>query len=115
MATSDKQRELDEIKWNKSAMLGFDACGSFDYCKCCDKALENPCEMAHNKFYNTNIDNSHEMVVEIAGNIIEEVKEKAPKKAPAKKTTTKKSTTKSKTTTKASTKGTTKKTSTKKK
>lgn len=111
MATSDKQRELDEIKWNKSVMLGFDACGSFDYCKCCDKSLENPCEMAHNKFYNIHVDNPHEMIVEIVDNKIEEVKGKTPKKATTKKTTTKKATTKSK----ASTKTTTKKSTTKKK
>ena len=28
-----KQKELDLIKWEKSQLLGLDACGTFDYCK----------------------------------------------------------------------------------
>ncbi len=50
MAITKKQSELDIIKWEKSVELGYDACGSFDYCAKCDKALENPCEKAYAKF-----------------------------------------------------------------
>jgi hypothetical protein len=95
MATSDKQRELDAIKWEKSERLGMDACGTFDYCAHCDKNRENPCEEAFNMTYTQNVEE--------------------PKKAPAKKatkstttkSTTKKSTTKKATTTKKSTSKTT--------
>lgn len=51
MAITKKQKELDEIKWNKSVEMGADACGSFDYCAKCDKTKENPCDKAF-KAYN---------------------------------------------------------------
>lgn len=95
MATSDKQRELDRIKWEKSVMLGFDACGSFDYCQCCDKGLENPCEIAHNRFYT--IPAEHQMLVEIIDEEVKEVAENKPKKSTKTTTTKKKSSTNSKT------------------
>ncbi len=50
MAITKKQSELDIIKWNKSVELGYDACGSFDYCAKCDKAVENPCDKAYAQF-----------------------------------------------------------------
>ncbi len=50
MLVSDKQHELDVIKWNKSQEMGKDACGTFDYCVKCDKSLSNPCENAFVKF-----------------------------------------------------------------
>lgn len=46
MAISEKQKELDLIKWQKSELLGRDACGTFDYCVKCNKSNENPCEKA---------------------------------------------------------------------
>ena len=99
MATSDKQRELDGIKWEKSQMLGMDACGTFDYCAHCDKNKENPCEEAFNLTY-------AEKKVETT---------KAPaKKTATKSTTTKKSTAKKTTTKKSTTKKSTSKTTTKK-
>lgn len=110
MNTFDKQKELDKIKWDKSVRLGFDACGSFDYCKCCDKAIENPCAIAHNKFYN-NEQADHEMLVNIVNDDIQEVKEKKAKKTTTKSTAKAKSTeTKAKTTKSTSKKTTTKKT-----
>lgn len=51
MAISKKQQELDEMKWIKSEEIGTDACGTFDFCVKCDKALENPCEKAYKKFH----------------------------------------------------------------
>jgi hypothetical protein len=50
MAITKRQKELDVIKWNKSVELGADACGTFDYCVKCNKALENPCDKAYKKF-----------------------------------------------------------------
>lgn len=50
MAITKKQQELDVIKWEKSEKEGKDACGTFDYCEKCDKALENPCDKAYSKF-----------------------------------------------------------------
>jgi len=85
MAITERQKELDMVKWEKSQLLGLDACGTFDYCKHCDKALENPCDSAYSKL-NTPV-----------------VVEEAPK-ATTKKTTTKKATTKKTTTKKAATK-----------
>lgn len=46
MAITKKQMELDKIKWLKSEELGYDACGSFDFCAKCDKQKENPCDKA---------------------------------------------------------------------
>ena len=46
MALTKKQKELDQLKWYKSIELGYDACGSFDYCAKCDKTKENPCDKA---------------------------------------------------------------------
>jgi len=93
MSISDKQRELDEAKWLKSEVLGFDACGTFDYCANCDKANENPCDVAYTAFNKT---------------IKTACKSTAKKSTTTKKATTKKATTK-KTTTKKTTSKTTKK------
>ena len=83
MAISVKQKELDLIKWEKSQLLGTDACGSFNYCTFCNKNIENPCENALNCL------NNPEATV---------VVEKPAKKTACKtteKTTTKKTTKKS--------------------
>ena len=113
MAISDKQRELDELKWQKSERLGFDACGSFNYCHFCDKYKENPCEKAYNKMEGIE-DVSPVVVAETQPAYIDETP--AVEKKPAKKTTTKKkSTTKKKTTKKKTTKKSTAKKSTTKK
>ncbi|MBE5758310.1 MAG: hypothetical protein E7345_05270 [Clostridiales bacterium] len=85
MAISNKQKELDLIKWEKSQLLGCDACGSFNYCAHCNKEIENPCETALNVFN---------------GDV--KVEEKPAKKTTCKKTTTEKKTTTKKTTAKAS-------------
>ena len=83
MAISDKQRELDKIKWEKSVMLGIDACGTFDYCVMCDKSKENPCECAFNRFYNVDL-GDHELVMgapEEKFEVVEEIVAKKPTKA----------------------------------
>lgn len=51
MALTKRQKELDELKWAKSEELGRDACGTFDYCEKCNKALENPCDKAYQKLH----------------------------------------------------------------
>ena len=51
MALTKRQKELDAIKWNKSIEMNADACGTFDYCVKCNKALENPCDKAYKKFH----------------------------------------------------------------
>mgnify|MGYP004646133907 CR=1 FL=1 len=82
MAISDKQRELDKIKWEKSVMLGIDACGTFDYCVMCDKSKENPCECAFNRFYNVDL-GDHELVIgapEEKFEVVEKVVAKKPTK-----------------------------------
>ena len=118
MAVSEKQKELDSIKWEKSIRLGFDACGSFDYCMMCDKNLENPCEKAFNKYYNVDIMEKHELVIGAESSKFEIVEpKKATKKATKSSTkkTTKSKETKTKKTTKKSTgtKKSTKKTTSK--
>ena len=47
---SKKQEKLDEIKWYIGNEIGRDPCGTFEYCKKCDKSEENPCEKALNKY-----------------------------------------------------------------
>ena len=101
MKIEKKQEELDTIKWYKSVALGFDACGSFDYCSKCNKANNNPCASAYSEFFNEQFD------VE-AKNVIEEPQKK---KTTPKKTTTKATTTKKTETTKKTTKTTTSQTS----
>ena len=50
MPISKKQEELDEIKWYIGQEIGCDPCGSFEYCKYCNKQEENPCEKALNRY-----------------------------------------------------------------
>lgn len=109
---SDKQKELDRIKWEKSVRLGFDACGTFDFCRLCDKTVENPCESAHNKFYGVDIPSEHEVVIDT---MEETLKVETPKTEEAKKTTKAKSTAVSKTKSLATKKSSAKKKTTTKK
>lgn len=97
MALTEKQRELDELKWNKSNEIGQDACGTFDYCAYCNKSLENPCDLAYSKLGSV-------AEVKVAK---KSTAEKTTKKSTAKKTT--KKTTKKPTTKKTTAKKTTKK------
>ena len=127
MELNELQKDLDRVKWDKSVALGIDACGTFDYCRCCEKHLDNPCARALNRMNGTDIpqdivERQEQLPVEIEEKPLVEVEEKplvevkAPakkaattkkaaakkttaKKAPAKKTTTKKTTATKKTTT----------------
>ena len=104
MRIDKKQEELDKIKWDKSVALGFDACGSFDYCAKCKKERQNPCANAYSEFFNEEL----EIMIEEAKAIKKEEKKatKTTKKADTDKTTkktTKKATTSEKKTTKKTT------------
>ena len=111
---SEKQRELDKIKWEKSVLLGTDACGTFDYCKMCEKSKDNPCECAFNKFYNVDL-GEHELVIgatEDKFEVIEKPKKKTSsvtKKSTSKNAETCKKSPAKKASAKSSTKGSTKK------
>ena len=107
MTFEEKQKELDISKWNKSQSLRLDACGSFNYCSCCNMKEKYPCANAYGKFYNEQF----EGVVDTKAEVKEETKpakktcakkasttKKETKKESPKKTTTKKSTTTKKTT-----------------
>ena len=45
----EKQKELELQKWFDSEKAGKDTCGSYDYCKNCDKSLAQPCATAYQK------------------------------------------------------------------
>ena len=137
MELFEQQRDLDKIKWDKSVALGIDACGTFDYCRSCDKALDNPCARALNRMngvetlevaeYKEQLpaEVEEKPLVEVTPKQVVEVKKttkktattkKAPAKKTSTKTTTKKAATKKTTTAKkpAAKKTTAKKTTTKK-
>lgn len=44
------QKELDIKKYVESAIVGMDLCGSYEYCKHCNKKNKYPCAAAFNKF-----------------------------------------------------------------
>ena len=41
-----QQNRFDEIKWYDSIVAGYDRCGTYDFCGCCNKEEENPCAHA---------------------------------------------------------------------
>jgi hypothetical protein len=96
---------LDISKWNKSQSLRLDACGTFNYCTCCDMGLKFPCAHAYSKYFNEKFEGE---VVETKDEIKVEVKEEKPaKKSCAKKTTSSTTTKKAESTNKATSKKTT--------
>lgn len=99
MRVDKKQEELDKIKWDKSVALGFDACGSFDYCSKCNKDKKNPCANAYSDFFSEELEI---MIEEIKASEKEE--KKATKTAKKESTTTKKCTKKAETAEKKETK-----------
>ena len=40
---NSSQKKIDYEKWLESEKKHKDMCGSYDFCKYCDKSLENPC------------------------------------------------------------------------
>ena len=44
------QQELDYIKWTDSILMGKDMCGTYEYCKYCDKKRTYPCARAKKRF-----------------------------------------------------------------
>jgi len=137
----NQQKELDKAKWEKSVNLGIDACGTFHYCGCCEKHLDNPCARALFKMTGVEVEEKREIVERVEQMPVEveekpvvvveekplvEVKPVAKKttvktatkktatKSTAKKTTAKKSTTKTATKKTTAKKSTASKTTTKK-
>lgn len=43
---NSNQKKIDYAKWFESEKKHKDMCGSYDFCKFCDKTLENPCARA---------------------------------------------------------------------
>ena len=43
---NSSQKKIDYEKWLESKKKHKDMCGSYDFCKYCDKSLENPCARA---------------------------------------------------------------------
>lgn len=109
MKLDKKQTELDLAKWHKSERLGFDACGSFNFCYHCDKSKSYPCARACFKMDGVEVEDEviPVAVIEDKKEVVEEIPakvSKATKKTSTKSTSAKKSTTKKTTTKKASTK-----------
>ncbi len=46
MEILQQQRKIDYDKWLESEKKQKDMCGSYDFCKYCDKKLKNPCARA---------------------------------------------------------------------
>lgn len=49
MQLKDLQKQLDDMKYRDSKMLGKDLCGTYNYCKHCNKKNKYPCAAAFNK------------------------------------------------------------------
>lgn len=49
-----KQKEIDIKKWLESEEINKDLCGSYPFCKYCDKSLEDPCSHAYKKMLEEN-------------------------------------------------------------
>lgn len=43
------QDEFDKTKWYDSILVGYDRCGSYDFCECCDKEERYPCAHAFHR------------------------------------------------------------------
>lgn len=95
MDYSKKQQQLDVKKWVDSEIKGYDTCGEYKYCSCCNKDAAYPCAYAYDKF---------STIAKIAKEAKEETTaKKTTSKTTAKKTTTKKTTTSKKATKEAAT------------
>ncbi|MBQ7913475.1 MAG: hypothetical protein IJ308_07030 [Clostridia bacterium] len=44
-----EQEKFDKIKWYDSIVVGYDRCGSYDFCAKCDKTETYPCARAMHK------------------------------------------------------------------
>ena len=45
-----EQEKFDKVKWYDSILVGYDRCGSYDFCAECDKTQSDPCARAMQKF-----------------------------------------------------------------
>ncbi|MBQ8405793.1 MAG: hypothetical protein IJX09_03980 [Clostridia bacterium] len=44
-----EQEKFDKVKWYDSILVGYDRCGSYEFCVKCDKTQNNPCARAMQK------------------------------------------------------------------
>ena len=65
MALTEKQHEIDVVKWEKSVAMGADACGTFEFCALCDKALDNPCDRALREYVAVKAAEKAELVIQV--------------------------------------------------
>jgi hypothetical protein len=49
-----EQEKFDKVKWYDSILVGYDRCGSYDFCAECDKTQSDPCARAMQKFNTPN-------------------------------------------------------------
>ncbi|MBE5753475.1 MAG: hypothetical protein E7343_05390 [Clostridiales bacterium] len=40
------QKDFDERKWKDSIVLGYDACGTYEFCNKCNRTESEPCARA---------------------------------------------------------------------
>ena len=50
MTLKETQDVLDKIKWFDSIQMGEDQCGSYSFCKACNKWEEHPCAKAKRRY-----------------------------------------------------------------
>ncbi len=55
MELKKKQDAFDVVKWFDSIKMGADACGSYAFCKRCDKRQDYPCARAQERYTPTYI------------------------------------------------------------
>ncbi len=80
-----EQEKFDKVKWYDSILVGYDRCGSYDFCAECDKTQSDPCARAMQKFNapNNNAAENENNVAENENNVQEDNTQAAQK--PAKK------------------------------
>ncbi len=50
MYLKNRQKEIDEFKWNQSFMAGEDKCGTYVFCGKCCKEDKYPCARAEYRY-----------------------------------------------------------------
>ena len=49
------QKGFDEKKWNDSKLVGYDTCGSYEFCAKCNRTEPEPCAHAAYRHENSRI------------------------------------------------------------
>lgn len=50
MKLKEQQNLFDDIKWFDSIEAGRDRCGTYMFCRCCDKSERYPCARAAHRY-----------------------------------------------------------------